>query len=180
QGAGQPVVSVDTKKKELVGPYKNNGTEYHRKGEPERVDTHDFPGELGKVAPYGIYDMSANTGWVNVGTDHDTATFAVESVRRWWNSVGTVNYPDATKLLITADSGGSHSSRTRDWNTELAALSAETGLAITVCHFPPGTSKWNAIEHRLFSHISMNWRGRPLTSHEVVVNTIAATTTPPR
>jgi hypothetical protein len=177
QGAGQPVVSVDTKKKELVGPYKNNGTEYHRKGEPERVDTHDFPGELGKVAPYGIYDMSANTGWVNVGTDHDTATFAVESVRRWWNSVGTVNYPDATKLLITADSGGSNSSRTRAWKTELAALSAETGLAITVCHFPPGTSKWNAIEHRLFSHISMNWRGRPLTSHDVIINTIAATTT---
>ena len=127
--------------------------------------------------PYGIYDLAANTGWVNVGTDHDTATFAVESLRRWWNSIGSVNYPDATELLITADSGGSNSSRTRAWKTELAALSAETGLAITVCHFPPGTSKWNAIEHRLFSHISMNWRGRPLTSHDVIINTIAATTT---
>ena len=177
QGGGQPVVSVDTKKKELVGPYKNNGAEYQPKGEPERVDTHDFPGELGKVAPYGIYDLSENAGWVNVGTDHDTAAFAVESLRRWWRGVGAVNYPDATRLLVTADSGGSNSSRTRAWKTELSALAAETGLAITVCHFPPGTSKWNAIEHRLFSHISMNWRGRPLTSHDVIINTIAATTT---
>jgi hypothetical protein len=144
----------------------------------EGVDTHDFPSSaVGKAVPYGIYDLAANTGWVNVGTDHDTAAFAVESLRRWWNSVGVGDYPDATSLLVTADSGGSNSYRTRAWKTELAALSAETGLAITVCHFPPDTSKWNAIEHRLFSHISMNWRGRPLISHDVIINTIAATTT---
>lgn len=147
-------------------------------GEPVEVDTHDFPSaSLGKAVPYGIYDLAANTGWVNVGTDHDTAAFAVESLRRWWNSVGVLGYPDANRLLVTADSGGSNSSRTRAWKTELAALALETGLKITVCHFPPGTSKWNAIEHRLFSHISMNWRGRPLTSHNVIINTIAATTT---
>jgi DDE family transposase len=178
QGNGQPVVSVDTKKKELVGEFKNGGREWHPKGEPVEVDTHDFPSaSLGKAVPYGIYDLAANTGWVNVGTDHDTAAFAVESLRRWWNGTGSADYPDARSLLITADSGGSNSSRARAWKTELAALALETGLRITVCHFPPGTSKWNAIEHRLFSHISMNWRGRPLTSHDVIINTIAATTT---
>ncbi|MEC3982883.1 ISAzo13 family transposase, partial [Amycolatopsis sp. H20-H5] len=129
------------------------------------------------VVPYGIYDLAANTGWVNVGTDHDTATFAVESIRRWWNGAGQLTYPHATRLLVTADAGGSNGYRTRAWKTELAALAAQTGLAITVCHFPPGTSKWNTIEHRLFCHITMNWRGRPLTSHEVIVNSIAATTT---
>ncbi len=147
-------------------------------GEPAQVSTHDFPDkELGKAVPYGIYDIAANTGWVNVGTDHDTAAFAVESIRRWWNSAGHAIYPNASRLLITADAGGSNSYRTRVWKTELTALAAQTGLAVTVCHFPPGTSKWNRIEHRLFCHITMNWRGRPLTSHEVVINTIAATTT---
>lgn len=178
QLAGQPVVSVDTKKKELIGDHKNAGREWRPAGDPTRVSTHDFPDkERGKAVPYGIYDLTANTGWVNVGIDHDTAAFAVQSLRRWWNGTGRDDYPDATRLLITADAGGSNSYRTRAWKTELAALAAETALAITVCHFPPGTSKWNAIEHRLFSHITMNWRGRPLTSHEVVVNTIAATTT---
>lgn len=177
QADNQPVVSVDTKKKELVGQYKNGGRDWRPKGEPVQVEGHDFPGVLGKVAPYGIYDLAANIGWVNVGTDHDTAAFAVESLRRWWNSVGVLGYPDANRLLVTADSGGSNSCRTRAWKAELAELALETGLRITVCHFPPGTSKWNAIEHRLFSHISMNWRGKPLTSHEVIVNTIAATTT---
>jgi transposase len=178
QAAGDPVVSVDTKKKELVGDYRNGGQEWHRSRAPVPVNTHDFPNkELGKAIPYGVYDLTENTGWVNVGTDHDTAAFAVESVRRWWNTVGRDGYPHAGGLLVTADAGGSNGYRTRAWKTELAALAAETGLAITVCHFPPGTSKWNTIEHRLFSHISMNWRGRPLTSHEVIVNTIAATTT---
>jgi Rhodopirellula transposase DDE domain len=178
QAAGDPVVSVDTKKKELVGDYHNRGREWHRSGDPVPVNTHDFPDkELGKAIPYGVYDLTANTGWVNVGTDHDTAAFAVESLRRWWNTAGRQGYPHAARLLVTADAGGSNGYRTRAWKTELATLAAETGLAITVCHFPPGTSKWNAIEHRLFSHISMNWRGRPLTSHEVIVNTIAATTT---
>jgi transposase len=178
QRAGEPVVSVDTKKKELIGDYKNTGREWHPTGHPVAVDTHDFPSQAsGKAVPYGIYDLAANTGWVNVGTDHDTAAFAVESLRRWWNGTGHTSYPDATTLLITADAGGSNSYRTRAWKTELAALAAETGLLITVCHFPPGTSKWNTIEHRLFCHITMNWRGRPLTSHEVVLSTIAATTT---
>jgi hypothetical protein len=178
QADGQPVVSVDTKKKELVGEFKNGGREWRPKDEPVEVDTHDFPSaSLGKAVPYGIYDLAANTGWVNVGTDHDTAAFAVESLRRWWNGTGSADYPDARSLLITADSGGSNSSRAKAWKTELAALAAETGLTVTVCHFPPGTSKWNAIEHRLFCHISMNWRGRPLTSHDVIINTIAATTT---
>lgn len=178
QAAGDPVVSVDTKKKELVGDYRNGGQEWHRSRAPVPVNTHDFPNkELGKAIPYGVYDLTENTGWVNVGTDHDTAAFAVESLRRWWNTVGRDGYPHAGGLLVTADAGGSNGYRTRAWKTELAALAAETGLAITVCHFPPGTSKWNTIEHRLFSHISMNWRGRPLTSHEVIVNTIAATTT---
>lgn len=178
QEAGEPVVSVDTKKKELVGEFHNAGREWRPKGEPVEVGTHDFPDkELGKAVPYGVYDLAADSGWVNVGTDHDTAAFAVESIRRWWHGVGRAEYPDATRLLITADAGGSNSYRTRAWKTELAALAAQTGMAITVCHFPPGTSKWNRIEHRLFSHITLNWRGRPLTSHEVIVQTIAATTT---
>jgi hypothetical protein len=176
--AGEPVVSVDTKKKELVGNYRNGGREWRPAGDPVLVRDHDFPDqELGKAIPYGIYDLAANTGWVNVGTDHDTAAFAVESIRRWWNDAGRTDYPDARRLLITADSGGSNSSRGRAWKLELAALALETGLAITVCHFPPGTSKWNKIEHRLFAHITMNWRGRPLVSHDVIVSAIAATTT---
>jgi transposase len=176
--AGQPVISVDAKKKEKVGNFANGGREYERKGRPARVRDHDFPdGELGKAVPYGIYDVAANTGWVNVGTDGDTAAFAVESIRRWWQAVGALAYPAAGRLLITADAGGSNGYRTRAWKAGLAALAAGTGLDITVCHFPPGTSKWNRIEHRLFSAISMNWRGRPLTSHEVIVETIAATTT---
>ncbi|MEU0040343.1 ISAzo13 family transposase [Streptomyces sp. NPDC006333] len=178
QDSGAPVISVDTKKKELVGPFKNNGREWEPRGEPVRVDTHDFPDrELGRAVPYGIYDVAANTGWVNVGTDHDTAAFAVESIRRWWNGAGRATYPTAGRLLITADAGGSNGYRTRTWKTELARFAAETSLTITVCHLPPGTSKWNRIEHRLFSHITMNWRGRPLTSHEVIVESIAATTT---
>jgi transposase len=178
QEAGEPVVSVDTKKKELVGPFKNGGREWHPKGEPAEVRTHDFPDpDLGKAIPYGVYDVAANAGWVSVGTDHDTAAFAVESLRRWWNAQGHAAYPGARRLLVTADAGGSNGYRTRAWKSELAALAAQAGLEITCCHFPPGTSKWNAIEHRLFSHISMNWRGRPLTSHEVIINTIAATTT---
>jgi DDE family transposase len=178
QADGQPVVSVDTKKKEQIGEFANAGHEWRPAGKPVEVNTHDFPDKiLGKVAPYGIYDLAADTGWVNVGTDHDTAAFAVESLRRWWNTAGHTVYPHATRLLITADAGGSNGYRTRAWKHELAALALHAGLTITVCHFPPGTSKWNTIEHRLFSHISMNWRGRPLTSHEVVVNTIAATTT---
>ena len=176
--AGDPVVSVDTKKKELVGPFINGGREWRPAGEPARVRTHDFADpELGKAIPYGVYDVAANTGWVNVGTDHDTAAFAVESVRRWWQGAGHRDYPRARRLLITADAGGSNGYRTRAWKAELAAFALQAGLAVTVCHFPPGTSKWNAIEHRLFSHITMNWRGRPLTSHEVIINTIAATTT---
>ena len=176
--AGDPVVSVDAKKKELVGEFKNGGREWRPKGSPARVDAHDFPDrELGKAIPYGIYDLAANSGWVNVGTDHDTAAFAVESIRRWWNGAGRDGYPQARRLLITADAGGSNGYRTRAWKTGLAALAAGTGLAITVCHLPPGTSKWSKIEHRLFSHITMNWRGRPLASHEVIVNSIAATTT---
>jgi len=177
QDAGDPVVSVDTTRRELVGNYAKTGQEWEPQGEPRRVNDHDFPGELGKVAPYGVYDLAADTGWVNVGTDRDTAQFAVESIRRWWNSVGRHAYPDATRLLITADAGGSNGARLRLWKTELAALATQTGLAITVLHFPPGTSKWNKIEHRLFSAITMNWRGRPLESHEVVIETIAATTT---
>jgi len=176
--AGDPVISVDTKKKELVGAYKNGGREWRPAGEPEKVKVHDFiDRQLGKANPYGVYDLAADTGWVSVGTDHDTAAFAVETIRRWWQAVGADSYPNASRLLITADGGGSNGSRTRLWKTELAALAAQTGLTITVCHLPPGTSKWNKIEHRLFSHISMNWRGRPLTSHEVIVQTIAATTT---
>ena len=175
---GNPVISVDTKKKELVGPYRNGGTEWRPAGQPEQVKVHDFIDPvLGKANPYGVYDLAADTGWVSVGTDHDTAAFAVETIRRWWQSTGPTCYPQATRLLITADGGGSNGYRTRLWKTELAALAADTGLQITVCHLPPGTSKWNKIEHRLFSHISMNWRGRPLTSHDVIVASIAATTT---
>ncbi len=175
---GDPVISVDTKKKELVGAFKNRGAEWRPAGQPEQVKVHDFiDPELGKANPYGVYDLGADTGWVAVGTDHDTAAFAVATIGRWWQSVGTATYPQATRLLITADGGGSNGYRTRLFKTELAALAAETGLAITVCHLPPGTSKWNKIEHRLFSHISMNWRGRPLTSHDVIVQSIAATTT---
>jgi hypothetical protein len=178
QGAGEPVVSVDAKKKELVGQFKNTGRQWQPAGQPVKVDTHDFlDRELGKAIPYGVYDLTANTGWVSVGTDHDTAAFAVASIRRWWASVGTQDYPNATRLLITADAGGSNGYRTRAWKTELAALAEQTGLQITVCHLPPGTSKWNKIEHRLFSAITMNWRGRPLSSHEVIVNSIAAATT---
>jgi hypothetical protein len=162
----------------LVGDYDNAGREWNRSGAPVAVNTHDFPDkDLGKAIPYGIYDITANAGWVNVGTDHDTAAFALESLRRWWNGGGREGYPHAQRLLVTADAGGSNGYRTRAWKAELAAFATQTGLAITVCHFPPGTSKWNTIEHRLFSHITMNWRGRPLTSHEVIVNTIAATTT---
>src|SRR6266436_4553030 len=176
--AKDPVVSVDAKKKELVGEFKNGGRQWRPRGEPARVSTHDFPDrKLGKAIPYGVCDLAANAGWVNVGTDHDTAAFAVESIRRWWNAAGRSGYPAARRLLITADAGGSNGHRTRAWKTGLAALAAETGLEITVCHFPPGTSKWNKIEHRLFAAITMTWRGRPLTSHEVIVNSIAATTT---
>ena len=176
--AGQPVVSVDAKKKENVGNFKNGGREWRPGGDPERVNVHDFKDkELGKVTPYGVYDMAANAGWVSVGTDHDTAAFAVQAIRTWWRNAGQPAYPAATRLLICADGGGSNGYRTRLWKTELAALAAETGLQITVCHLPPGTSKWNKIEHRLFSHISMNWRGRPLTSHEVIVSLIASTRT---
>ncbi|MDT2003852.1 ISAzo13 family transposase [Rhodococcus opacus] len=176
--AGDPVISVDTKKKELVGAYKNAGREWRPSGEPEQVRVHDFVDPvLGKANPYGVYDVGANTGWVSVGTDHDTAAFAVNTIATWWYEVGKPMYPNASRLMISADGGGSNGYRTRLWKTELAKFAAATGLRITVCHLPPGTSKWNKIEHRLFSHISMNWRGRPLTSHEVIVETIAATTT---
>jgi DDE family transposase len=174
---GDPVVSVDTKKKELVGEYKNGGREWRPKGQPEEVEVYDFVGEAGKAIPYGVYDVAANAAWVSVGRDHDTAAFAVATLRRWWQAMGRPLYPDAGRLLICADGGGSNGSRVRLWKVELAVFAAESGLAITVCHLPPGTSKWNQIEHRLFSHISMNWRGRPLESHETVVQLIAATTT---
>ncbi len=178
QAAGCPVISVDAKKKELVGEYRNGGREWRPAGRPEQVKVYDFiDKQLGKVTPYGVYDLGANTGWVSVGTDHDTAAFAVATIARWWQAVGQAAYPGAERLLITADGGGSNGYRTRLWKTELADLAARAGLTITVCHLPPGTSKWNKIEHRLFSHITMNWRGRPLTSHDVIVQTIAATTT---
>ena len=178
QEAGQPVISVDTKKKELVGPYKNNGQTYRPKGDPIKVKSHDFMDkELGKVAPYGVYDVKNNEAWVNIGTDHDTAAFAVESIRHWWKMMGKSRYPDATQLMINADSGGSNGSRVRLWKTELQRFANETGLEIYVSHFPPGTSKWNKIEHRLFSAISLNWRGQPLINHEVIVNLIESTTT---
>jgi hypothetical protein len=176
--AGDPVVSVDTKKKELVGPFKNGGREWQPAGSPVPVNVHDFiDPELGKAIPYGVYDIAANAGWVSVGTDHDTAAFAVATLRRWWTQIGQPAYPHASRLLISADAGGSNGHRVRAWKTELAAFAADTGLTVTVCHLPPGTSKWNKIEHRLFSAISMNWRGRPLHSHEVIVDLIAATTT---
>ena len=173
--SGQPAISVDTKKKEQVGDYKNGGREWHPKGQPVHVQVHDFAKQ--KDVPYGVYDLGQNAGWVSVGTDHDTSAFAVESIRRWWIMMGRETYPDARQLLITADSGGSNGSRVRLWKLELQKLSDETGLEISVCHFPPGTSKWNKIEHRLFSFITKNWRGKPLVSHEVIVNLIAATTT---
>ena len=176
--AGEPAISVDTKKKELIGDFKNAGREYHPKGQPEEVRVHDFPiPELGRVSPYGVYDITANAGWVSVGIDHDTASFAVNAIRRWWYTMGEQRYPTATSLLITADAGGSNGARIRLWKRELQSLANELGLAITVCHLPPGTSKWNKIEHRLFSFITQNWRGRPLVSYQVIVQLIAATTT---
>jgi transposase len=178
QRQGQPVVSVDTKKKELVGQFRNGGREWQPTGQPEPVKVHDFPDEeLGKVIPYGVYDMATNRGWVSVGVDHDTAEFAVETLRRWWQHMGCPAYPQATCLLIMADGGGSNGSRCRLWKVELQKLADEIGLRITVCHFPPGTSKWNKIEHRMFCHITEKWRGRPLVSREVVVNLIGHTTT---
>lgn len=176
--ADEPVISVDTKKKELIGEFKNGGRELQPTGKPEQVRVHDFiDREKGKVNPYGIYDLKQNEGWVSVGTDHDTGAFAVESIRRWWQKLGVERYPTATRLLITADGGGSNGYRLRLWKWELQKLADETGLEMAVCHFPPGTSKWNKIEHRLFSAISRNWRGKPLTSHEVILSLIAATTT---
>jgi len=178
QGVGQPVISVDTKKKELVGDFKNSGREWRPKGQPEAVRVHDFiiP-ELGRANPYGVYDLAHNQGWVSVGTDHDTATFAVSTIRRWWEAMGRALYPGAQHLLITADGGGSNGSRNRLWKRELQALANTTGLSVEVCHLPPGTSKWNKIEHRLFSFISQNWRGKPLINHEVMVQLIASTKT---
>jgi transposase len=175
---GEPVISVDTKKKELVGRYKNGGREWHPQGRAPQVKVHDFiDKELGKAIPYGIYDVTQNQGWVNVGRDHDTAAFAVESIRRWWRGLGRQTYPQAKRLLICADGGGSNGYRVRLWKKELQGLADETGVEMQVCHLPPGTSKWNKIEHRLFSHISINWRGKPLISHEVIIQLIAGTTT---
>jgi hypothetical protein len=177
-GAGQPVISIDTKKKELVGDFKNSGREWRPKGQPERVRTHDFKDkELGKAIPHGIYDVAEDRGWVTVGIDHDTAQFAVNSIRSWWQHLGQQRYRDATRLQITADCGGSNGNRTKLWKVELQKLADETGLEISVCHFPPGTSKWNRIEHRLFSFITMNWRGKPLVSLETIINLIGATKT---
>jgi hypothetical protein len=174
----QPVVSVDTKKKEIVGNYRNSGQEWEPRGQPRRVKSKDFlDKDLGKVAPYGVYDLTTNEGWVSVGISHDTAKFAVESVKRWWRRMGRSVYPDAKELLITADAGGSNGSRNRLWKVCLQGLADETGLEICVCHFPPGTSKWNKIEHRMFCHITENWRGRPLISRAVVVNLIGSTQT---
>ena len=178
QQSGQPVISVDTKKKEAVGPFKNGGREWQPKGEPEEVDVHDFPDPLlGKVVPYGVFDLSQNEGWVSVGIGHDTAQFAVQAISRWWQKMGRKRYPHAQKLLITADGGGSNGSRCRLWKVALQELATHLGIPIHVCHFPPGTSKWNKIEHRMFCHITQNWRGRPLVSHEVIINLIANTTT---
>ena len=180
-GDGEPVISVDTKKKELIGNYANGGTEWHPKGDPTRVEVHDFAdpglGEFAKAIPYGIYDTANNEGWVSVGDSADTAEFAVQSIRTWWLEMGQTRFPDATRLMITADAGGSNGYRIRAWKKHLADLATETGLEITVCHYPPGTSKWNKIEHRMFSFISMNWRGRPLTDIRTIVELIAATTT---
>jgi Rhodopirellula transposase DDE domain len=178
QAAGEPAISVDTKKKELVGDFKNGGRELRPKGRPEPVRVHDFViPELGKVVPYGVYDIAANAGWVNLGVTHDTAAFAVESIRRWWHEYGAARYPAATRLLITADCGGSNGVRVRLWKRELQVLADELGITITVCHLPPGTSKWNRIEHRLFAFITQNWRGKPLLTHQVVIQLIAGTTT---
>ena len=178
RAAGQPVISVDAKKKEHLGRLPNPGRQWRPKGDPVRVEDHSFfftGPEVPRAIPYGIYDLAADSGRVCVGVDHDTSAFAVASIRRWWQARGSSEYPGAGRLLITADAGGSNRCRYRLWKAELADFAAETGLAVTVCHFPPGTSKWNKIEHRLFSHITMNWRGRPLTSHDVVVSMIAAT-----
>jgi hypothetical protein len=177
-GRGWPVISVDTKKKELLGNHGNSGQEWQPGGEPEEVDVHDFPDpDVPKAVPRGVYDLQHNLGWVTVGCSHDTASFAVESIRRWWREMGHALYPQAEQLLIGADSGGSNGYRIRLWKLELQRWANEAGLDVTVCHYPPGTSKWNKIEHRLFSYITMNWRGRPLVSYQVVVNLIAATTT---
>ena len=174
----QPVVSVDTKKKELVGEFKNPGEEWQLKGQPQMVNVHDFPDKkLGKAIPYGVYDLAGNEGWVSVGIDHDTAEFACASILRWWNEMGSTRFPRATELMITADGGGSDSSRNRLWKKSLQGLADELGMNLKICHFPPGTSKWNKIEHRLFCFITKNWRGRPLTTYEVIVNLIASTTT---
>ena len=171
----QPVISVDTKKKELVGNFRNNGREYRPRGHPEEVRVHDFLiKELGRAVPYGVYDLAANAGWVSVGVDHDTAAFAVNSIRQWWRNLGRMRYPDATRLLITADGGGSNGSRVRLWKRELQKLANELDLKIVVSHLPPGTSKWNKIEHRLFSFISQNWRAQPLVSYRVIVELISA------
>lgn len=178
QERGQPAISVDAKKKELIGDFKNGGREWQPQGQPEAVRTHDFEDkQLGKGIPYGVLDLGRNEGWVNVGVDHDTAEFAVASIRNWWTRMGKLAYPQARELLITADAGGSNSYRAKLWKRELQKFADETGLTLTICHFPPGTSKWNKIEHRMFCHITANWRGRPLTSLEVTVNLIAATTT---
>ncbi len=180
-GADDPVISVDTKKKELIGNYRNGGREWQPAGEPDRVNVHDFAdrelGEHAKAIPYGIYDVANDEGWVSVGDTADTAEFAVESIRRWWTTLGHARFPDARRLLITADAGGSNGYRVRAWKWHLGRLASETGLEITVVHYPPGTSKWNKIEHRLFSFISMNWRGKPLTDIRTIVELIAATTT---
>ena len=176
--AGQPAISVDTKKKELVGDFRNAGRELRPKGQPEPVRVHDFRiPELGRAVPYGVYDITGNTGWVSVGIDHDTASFAVNAIRSWWQRMGCSRYPDARSLLITADCGGSNGARVRLWKRELQLLADELGLTITVCHLPPGTSKWNKIEHRLFSFITQNWRGKPLVSYQTIVQLIASTTT---
>jgi transposase len=178
QATGQPVISVDTKKKELVGNYRNAGSDWRPKGGPQRVNVHDFADkELGKVAPYGVYDIAANAGWVSLGITHDTATFAVASIRTWLEKAGRARYPNMRELTITADCGGSNGSRVRLWKVELQKLADETGLTIKVRHYPPGTSKWNKIEHRMFCHITQNWRGRPLTDHATIIDLIAATTT---
>ncbi len=178
QRRGQPVVSVDTKKKELVGEFKNAGREWRRRGRPEEVNVHDFPDPKTKKAiPYGVYDLTRNEGWVSVGIDHDTARFATASIKRWWRKMGRRRYPQAKELLITADCGGSNSSRTRLWKVALQSLADDLGLRLTICHFPPGTSKWNKIEHRMFCHITQNWRGRPLTSYAAIVELIGNTTT---
>ena len=180
QSRGQPVVSVDAKKKELVGDFKNGGTEWQRQGEPEEVRVYDFidkAPDKGRVTPYGVYDLTANEGWVSVGTDHDTARFAAQTIGKWWREMGSVRYPEAKELLVTADGGGSNSSRCRLWKIALQELADATGLVLHVCHFPPGTSKWNKIEHRMFCHVTQNWRGRPLTSHDLIVKLIGSTTT---